>query len=166
MQMSEHGLELLKNWEGFELQVYKDSAGLPTIGVGHLLTKSELTSGKISINGVPVRYSAGLTEEQVLDLLIQDLTPAEKAVNAGVKVTLNPNQFAALVSFTFNVGVSAFTGSTLLKLLNQGQYPSVPAQLRRWIRSGGVIVQGLVNRRENEIKLWNGQLSVPPPQTL
>ena len=51
MQMSQHGLSLLEQWEGFKLQVYKDSAGLPTIGVGHLLLKSELTSGKINING-------------------------------------------------------------------------------------------------------------------
>src|SRR5205807_1956598 len=101
MEMSENGLVLLKQWEGFKLQVYKDSAGLPTIGVGHLLTKSELTSGKININGVPVEYSNGLTGDQVTDLLSQDVTPAENAVNNGVKVPLNQNQFDALVSFTF-----------------------------------------------------------------
>jgi len=137
------------------LQVYKDSAGLPTIGVGHLLTKSELTSGKININGVPVEYSNGLTGDQVTDLLSQDVTPAENAVNNGVKVPLNQNQFDALVSFTFNVGVGAFTSSTLLKVLNQGQYDQVPTQLLRWTRAAGQVVQGLVNRRQNEIDLWN-----------
>src|SRR4030095_1930259 len=145
MQMSEHGLGLLEKWEGFELNVYKDSAGLPTIGVGHLLTKSELTSGKIVINGIPVKYSDGLTNQQVLDLLSQDVKPSEQAVNQGVKVPLNQNQFDALVSFAFNVGNGAFAASTLLKVLNQKQYADVPAQLLRWVRSGGQVVQGLLN---------------------
>lgn len=155
MQISANGLELLEQWEGFKPNVYKDSAGLPTIGVGHLLTKSELSSGKIVINGTSVPYSGGLTNQQVLDLLSQDVNPAGQAVNNNVKVTLNQNQFDALVSFTFNVGVGAFTSSTLLKVLNQGQYDQVPTQLLRWTRSGGQVVQGLVNRRQNEIKLWN-----------
>ena len=158
MQMSKHGLGLLEKWEGFELNVYKDSAGLPTIGVGHLLTKSELTSGKIVIDGVPVKYSDGLTNQQVLDLLSQDVKPAEQSVNNGVKVALDQNQFDALVSFTFNVGVGAFTASTLLKVLNQKQYAEVPTQFLRWVRSGGQVVQGLLNRRQNEISLWNSEV--------
>lgn len=158
MEMSENGLELLKQWEGFKLQEYKDSAGLPTIGVGHLITKSEQASGEIVINGIPVQYKNGLTDQQVLDLLSQDVKPAEDAVNKGVTVALDQNQFDALVSFTFNVGTGAFNGSTLLKVLNQGQYDQVPDQLRRWNKAGGKVVQGLVNRRENEIKLWNGEL--------
>ncbi|MFL6212708.1 MAG: lysozyme [Blastocatellia bacterium] len=158
MQMSAHGLTLLEQWEGFKLKLYKDSAGLPTIGVGHLLTKSELTSGKIIINGVPVKYADGLTEQQVTDLLAQDVKPASAAVTKNVKVPLNQNQFDALVSFSFNVGIAAFTGSTLLKVLNQKQYDDVPAQLLRWTRAGGKVVQGLVNRRNNEIKLWNGDI--------
>jgi lysozyme len=158
MQMSQHGLSLLEQWEGFKLQVYRDSAGLPTIGVGHLLTRSELTSGKIIINGVPVKYANGLTQQQVNDLLAQDVKPAAQAVSESVKVALNQNQFDALTSFTFNVGIAAFRGSTLLRLLNQGQYDQVPAQLLRWTRSGGQVVPGLLNRRQNEIKLWNGQV--------
>jgi lysozyme len=155
MQMSENGLELLKQWEGFKSKLYKDSAGLPTIGVGHLLTKSELTSGKITINNVAVDYANGLTDQQILDLLSQDVDPAAAAVTARVKVTLSQNQFDALVSFTFNVGIGAFSGSTLLKVLNQSQYNQVPDQLLRWNKAGGKVVPGLTNRRQNEIKLWN-----------
>lgn len=158
MVTSQHGRDLLQQWEGFKLEAYHDSADLPTIGVGHLLKKDELSSGKIVIDGVPVKYANGLTQEQVSALLEQDLRPAEQAVNAGVKVSLNQNQFDALVSFTFNTGNQAFTGSTLLKLLNQGNYGEVPAQLRRWTRSGGKVVPGLVNRREHEISLWNGEV--------
>jgi len=162
MKMSENGLELLKEWEGFKLRMYKDSAGLPTIGVGHLITKSEQASGQITIEGVAVAYANGLTDQQVLDLLSQDVKPAEQAVTNGVKVALNQNQFDALVSFTFNVGNGAFNGSTLLKVLNQGNYSQVPDQLRRWNKAGGQVVQGLVNRRQNEINLWNATIQIGP----
>lgn len=157
MKMSAHGLNLLEQWEGFKLKVYKDSAGLPTIGVGHLLTKSELTSGKIVIKGVTVKYANGLTNQQVIDLLAQDVAPVGQVVTKAVTVPLTQNQFDALVSFAFNVGNAAFSGSTLLKVLNQKQYKEVPEQLLRWTRSGGKVVPGLVNRRENEIKLWNSK---------
>lgn len=158
MQVSLKTRGLLETWEGVELKMYKDSAGLPTIGVGHLLTKSELASGQIFIGGKAVSYTQGLTREQVDALLSQDLLPAEATVNKSVVVPLNQNQFDALVSFTFNVGDEAFINSTLLKLLNQGQYDQVPAQLMRWDRAGDQVVQGLINRRTNEVKLWNGEI--------
>jgi lysozyme len=155
MQMSENGKKLLTEWEGFKLEVYKDSAGLDTIGVGHLLTKTELESGNIVIDGTAVPYHHGLTKQQVMDLLGQDLKRFEKAINDNVTVALNQNQFDALVSFAFNVGVGNFERSTLLKVLNQGKYDEVPNQLRRWNKAGGRVVQGLINRREKEINLWN-----------
>lgn len=155
MQMSQNGRKLLEQWEGVRLNAYKDSAGLLTIGVGHLLTKSELSSGKIDINGDSVKYANGLTSEQADGLLAQDLKPAETTVNNNVKVELNQNQFDALVSFTFNVGGGAFKGSTLLKKLNNGQYGEVPGQLVRWNKAGGKVVPGLENRRKNEVNLWN-----------
>lgn len=159
MQVSEKGKKLLAEWEGVKLQVYKDVAGLPTIGVGHLLTRDELTSGKIWIRGGPIKYANGLTKEQVMDLLGQDLEEFEKVVNNSVKVELKQNQFDALVSFTFNVGANAFKNSTLLKVLNQGQYEEVPNQLRRWVYAGGQKVQGMINRREKEINLWKGSIA-------
>ena len=155
MQVGQNGKNLFKEWEGLVLHEYPDSGGTPTIGIGHLLTQSERTSGKIVIGDQALDYRDGLSEQQCWDLLDQDLDVAERAVNEGVSVALNQNQFDALVSFTFNVGEGAFRGSTLLKLLNQGQYSEVPAQLRRWVRDNGQIVQGLVNRREKEIVLWN-----------
>ena len=154
MKTSDHGKEKITAWEGFEPRVYSDAAGKLTIGVGHLLTPSELSSGKIWIAGEPVRYADGLSEAQILELLGQDLEGAEAAVNNGVEVELSQNQFDALVSFCFNVGAAAFRNSTLLRLLNQGHYDDVPAQLRRWVHCRGEVVQGLVRRREHEIALW------------
>ncbi len=158
MTMSDHGTELLAQWEGFSRDVYLDVAGLPTIGVGHLLTKDELSSERIVIDGQRCDYTAGLTDEEVYALLGQDLKSFEDTVNDCVKTALTQNQFDALVAFTFNVGAGAFRESTLLKRLNAGDFADVPNQLRRWTRSGGRVVQGLVNRRENEIKLWNGEI--------
>jgi lysozyme len=155
MRVGTAGKALFKEWEGLELEEYLDSGGAPTIGIGHLMTRSERMSGKIIIKGQPVRYRNGLTVEQCLDLLDQDLAPAEQAVNAGVTVALNQNQFDALVSFTFNVGDHAFRSSTLLQELNAGRHDQVPHQLRRWIRDNGKVVKGLINRREKEIELWN-----------
>jgi len=134
--------------------VYSDSKGLPTIGIGHCLTKSELSSGKIIIKGIPVKYSQGLTDQQIDDLYDQDHRFAVDAVNKHVKVTLTDNQFAALTSFVFNIGASAFANSTLLRKLNQGLYSEVPGQMRRWKYEDGRISQGLINRREKEIQLW------------
>ena len=161
MRLSTRGLSLLKQWEGSSPRLYRDSAGLLTIGVGHLLTRAEISSGKILINGsaVDVR-NIGLTDAQTLKLLEQDIRPAEAAVNEGVALprSLEQHQFDALVSFTFNVGVAAFLGSTLLKLLNKEQYDDVPVQLARWNKAGGRVVPGLVNRRTNEIMLWRNRL--------
>lgn len=159
MQISENGIKKLIEWEGFKNNVYKDSAGLPTIGVGHLLTQDELRSGKISIRGDDIRYGNGLTDEKVSALLKQDLSSREQLVRTMVQVPLNQNQFDALVSFVFNVGRSAFQKSTLLKVLNEGHYDEVPKQLSRWIYSGGERDKGLVNRRNNEIILWNARVT-------
>ena len=155
MKTSDHGKKQIIAWEGFEPRVYSDAAGKLTIGVGHLLTPSELSSGKIWIEGAPVRYADGLSASQILELLGQDLEGAEAAVNNGVEVELSQNQFDALVSFCFNVGAAAFRASTLLKLLNRGQYDDVPAQLRRWVHCRGEVVQGLIRRRQHEIALWS-----------
>jgi lysozyme len=155
MQVGQRGKNLFKEWEGLVTHEYLDSGGAPTIGIGHLLTRSERTSGKISIGGQALDYRNGFTEQQCWDLLDADLAGSEAVVNDAVKVSLNQNQFDALVSFVFNVGDGAFRSSTLLRLLNQRQYDQVPAQLGRWNMDNGHVVQGLVNRRNKEIALWN-----------
>ena len=155
MQVGQRGKNLFKEWEGLVTHEYLDSGGAPTIGIGHLLTRSERTSGKISVGGQALDYRNGITEQQCWNLLDEDLAGTEAMINETVKVSLNQNQFDALVSFAFNVGDGAFRSSTLLRLLNQAQYDQVPAQLRRWNMDNGQVVQGLINRRNKEIALWN-----------
>lgn len=154
MIFSQNGIELLKELEGIKLTVYHDIAGLPTIGVGHLLTRDELSSGKINILGVLYKYGDGITETQAERLLAHDVAFAEGAVSAcGAELT--QNQFDALVCFVFNIGRNAFAQSTLRKYLSAGELSEVPTQMRRWVHAGGKMSTGLANRREKEIKLFS-----------
>jgi lysozyme len=159
MKASQQLKNLFKEWEGLSQKVYPDSGGLPTIGIGHLLTSSERASGFITINGIAIEYAHGISEQQCWDLLDQDLQLAEISVNKAVVVPLSQNQFDALVSFAFNVGTYSFEKSTLLILLNKSMYPQIPVQLLRWNKVKGKVVQGLTNRRKREIELWNKEFN-------
>lgn len=144
---------MLIDREGLVLHEYKDSAGYPTIGVGHLLTAIEKARGTLKIGDGFVPYAKGITAEQAVTLLQQDLAWAERAV-LQVTVPLADHQFDCLVSFVFNVGAAAFAGSTLRRLLNESNYKSVPTQLRRWVKAGGKRSRGLVSRRASECQQW------------
>jgi lysozyme len=157
MKMSENGLRLLAQWEGFQNDAYKDVAGFKTIGVGHLLTQDELDSGILYIGDQEVEWREGLTDDDVVALLAQDVGPREDVVNDCVTTSLEQCQFDALVSFVFNVGDGAFRKSTLLRLINQGTFSLVPEQFMRWNKAGGRVVAGLNNRRSNEVRLWLGE---------
>lgn len=158
MKTSTQGVDFVIEREGMRQTMYRDSVGLPTIGVGHLLTKPELASGVIQIAGTAVEWKNGLTDRQVKKLLVSDLAWVETAINGLVSVELTQYQFDALASFVFNVGAPNFKKSTLLRKLNNGDYEAVPSELKRWNKAGGRVSNGLVNRRELETKLWLGEL--------
>ena len=147
------GLDRIILHEGIRLSAYRDVAGFLTIGVGHLLTRSELSSGKVSVLGQAVRWGDGITEQQAQALLRQDLAKAERVVDDQAP-GLKEAQFDALVSLVFNIGIGAFLSSTLLKRIKTRDLADVPAQIKRWNRAGGVVVAGLKNRREAEASLW------------
>lgn len=155
MNLSQQGKDFIIGLENVELKAYKDSSGLWTIGIGHLLTRDELTSGKIEIRETLIKYRDGLTKQKVFDLFEQDIRIYIDAVAGLIYKRLSQNQFESLVSFTFNVGIGAFRNSILRKKVNDYKFKDVPTEFRRWIYSGGKIVKGLKNRREAEIKLWN-----------
>jgi len=155
VKLSEAGRAHLIREEGFRNTMYRDPVGLPTVGVGHLLTRDELSSGKLRLEGW-FDWHPGLTDQQVRWLFAQDLAPIERAITGLVRVPLTQGQFDALVSFTFNEGLGAFRGSTLLAKLNAGDYAAVPAELRRWHYAGGEVLPLLERRREVEITLWEG----------
>lgn len=154
MELSLNGLALIEDLEKKENQMYHDQVGLPTIGYGHLLTKSELTSGKIVIGVISFPWAEGLSDAAVDALLKQDTELTVERVNQLVTVELTQGQFDSLVSFAFNVGLEAFANSTLLKDVNASNFGDVPTQFRRWIYAKKVVVQDLIERREKEIQRW------------
>lgn len=158
MKLSKGGIDFISRWEGRKNEVYKDVAGYPTIGVGHLLTNEELQSGKIMINNQPFRYGSGLQNEQVDALLLQDTTIAQQAVAKYVSAELSQHQFDMLVSLCLNIGVGAFKRSTLVRVLNRGHVDDVPNQMLRWVYSGGKKIPGLINRRTEAAKIWKGDI--------
>lgn len=146
MKISANGINLIKEFEGVRLKSYKCPAGVYTIGVGHT-----------SAAGPPqVKAGMTITQAQANKILANDLGQYEDAINNSVKVPLTQNQFDALVSFVFNVGIGAFQKSTLLKKLNAGQYDAVPGELMKWTKGGGKELPGLVRRRRAEAALWRG----------
>lgn len=158
MQLSEHGKSLLRELEGVEREPYQDSVGLWTCGVGHCLTKDELSSGKILCGDTTIRWKDGpLSDEEIDALLADDVGWAEAAVEVAVRVELTQNQFDALTIWVYNVGANAMRNSTLIKKLNAGLFDEVPAELQRWCHAGGKIVPGLVKRRQREIACWQGE---------
>ena len=155
MDMSPDGRLMLTGFAKSESPMYHDPVGLPTIGIGHLLTKDELSSGKILVHGVFFSWGDGLSSGEINALLLQDTMVVTKAITDMVNVPLTQNQFNALTSLVFNIGTKAFRYSTLLKKLNVGDYSSVPDQIRRWVYSKGMKLPILVERREKEAALWS-----------
>lgn len=149
MTISDKGLELIAEFEGFRGDVYRDVAGIPTIGFGHKL-----------LPGDAEKYRNGITREQALELLRKDAANAEASILRHVTVPLEQEQFDALVSFVYNVGTGAFGGSTLLRKLNAGDKTAVPAEMARWnkvtIAGQRVESEGLTNRRWREGWVWQG----------
>lgn len=158
--VSSEGIKKLMEMEAVELMPYFDQAQKLTIGIGHLLTENELATGQLFIDGKFIDWKNGIAREQAMALMAQDIRAAEVVVGSNLRVPLEQHQFDALCFFCYNVGSSAFVNSTLLKRLNQGQYESVPGQIRLWVyvtRDGKKVAsKGLRARREREILIWKG----------
>jgi len=139
-QIGKAGLDLVKSFEGLKLTAYRCPAGILTIGYGS--TGPHVTAGKV------------ITEAQADDLLQDDLNRFEKAVTRLVTVPLTQNQYDALVSFAFNVGISALERSTLLKRVNAKLFDQAKAEFAKWNRAGGRPLAGLTRRRAAEAALF------------
>lgn len=143
-KINELGLAKIKQFEALKLKAYQDSVGVWTIGYGHTAMAGP----------PPVHSGMVISEKEANDILNRDLAAYEASVEKAVKVKLTDNQFAALVSFCYNVGPGNFEKSTLVKKLNAGDYDSVPRELAKWNRAGGKVLKGLTNRRAAEAGLW------------
>ena len=142
MNISEEGLSLIKKFEGCELKAYRCAANVLTIGYG-------TTKG--------VTEDMEITKEEAESILKEEMHEYEGYVNDMVKVPLKQNQFDSIVSWVFNLGSTNLSSSTLLKKLNNSEYDEVPAQIKRWNKAGGKVLDGLIRRREAEALLFEGK---------
>lgn len=143
------GIRMIKDWEGFRNFSYKDPVGVWTIGYGTTRWP----------NGEKVKPNQELSE---VDATKQLLTHVEGSILPHiaklVTVSLNENQYNALVSFIYNIGSGAFGESTMLQKLNKKDYKGAAAEFPRWNKAGGKVLQGLVNRRKAEMKMFLGEV--------
>lgn len=129
------GIALTESFEGCKLTAYLDSTGVPTIGYGH-------TAG--------VHLDMTCTQQQAEEWLKQDIQWAAQAVDHLVKVPLTQGEFNALTDFTYNLGYGSLEHSTLLKLLNAGDYHGAAAEIIKWNKAGGKVCAGILRRRQAE----------------
>lgn len=142
MALRKSDIELIKRHEGCRLVAYRCPSNVLTIGYGH--------------TGSDVKEGMKITQAQADHLLAKDLQRFEKYVKDATKgVELNENQYAALVSFTYNVGPKNLNDSMLLKRIKANHHdPDIANQFKRWNKSGKTVLPGLVKRREEEAKLY------------
>ncbi|MFW0776978.1 MAG: lysozyme [Rickettsiales bacterium] len=136
------GINLIKEFEGFSATRYLCPGGKLTIGYGHVIREDERDT------------LHNITKLEAESLLTNDVCVAEDAICRLVNVSINQNQYDALVSFIYNVGVGAFARSTLLRHINNGEFEKAAEQFQRWIYSSGKKLSGLIRRREAEAELF------------
>jgi len=143
MKISSNGLAVIKNFESCKLEAYPDpgTGGAPwTIGWGH--------------TGREVKPGLKWTQKQADETLLADLARFENGVTSLMTIDLKQGQFDALVSFAYNVGLTALKNSTLLEMVNNKRHDQALAQFARWNKSGGRVMKGLIRRRAAESWLW------------
>ena len=140
MRTSEVGIKLIKGFESLRLKAYQDSVGVWTIGYGH--------------TGEDVQAGMRISTDEAETLLKHDLRRFEAGVSLFVRPELNQNEFDALVSFTFNVGLGAFGKSTMQRLINEGRWVEAAEEFPKWNKAGGKILSGLIKRRAAERELF------------
>ncbi len=163
MKTSDLGIELIKVNEGYRSLSYKDSGGLDTIGYGHLIKRSD--NFDVVIKNDKPHYT--ITKELAEALLIKDVEWAENIIKLHVDIRkTNQDQFDAFASFVYNLGYKAFQNrdgskTKILTLHNMGMYGSASKEFLRWVYVGSNVVNGLLNRREREMEMYNGTWKKP-----
>lgn len=147
MTTSPAGRKLLSVREGNKLKAYQDSIGVWTIGVGHTAAA-----------GLP-HPKAGMTITAAESdfILSRDLVQFENGVNKAITVPMSQNEFDALVSLAFNIGLGNFSSSTLVKKMNAGDKTAAADQFLVWNKAGGKVIKGLTTRRKAERAQFLGE---------
>ncbi|BCZ42668.1 TPA: lysozyme [Serratia marcescens] len=144
MNISKNGIELIKRFEGLELEAYQDSVGVWTIGYGWTQT----------VDGKKIAPGMRIDQATAERLLKCGVVQYEQGVNQLVKVRITQGQFDALVSFSYNLGLRSLSTSTLLRKLNDGDKQGAADEFGRWVNAGGKRLDGLVTRRAAERRMF------------
>ncbi len=154
LKMSPQGYDLIREFEGLRRNAYRDAVGVWTIGYGHT-----------SAAGEPhVKPGMVITENEATEILERDVEKFAEGVRSHVKVLLASDQFSALVSFAYNVGLGNLARSSVLKAVNTRDFEAVPRRLALWNKAGGKTLAGLVRRRAAEAALFTGDSVTMQPE--
>lgn len=143
MSVPQAAINIIKRYEGLRLEAYKCPAGVWTVGYG-----------STQLNGKPVKQGDKLTLQQAEELLKKEADNFRIRIAPFIKVSVNENQLSALISLAFNIGVTAFKNSTLLRKLNGKDYFGAADQFLVWTKANGRELLGLKRRREEERALF------------
>lgn len=156
MKTSDNGIKLITKWEGLELEAYYDSSGVLTIGYGH-------TNNAPSGNLYPVYENQTISQEIAIKYLKADLEELEIQIRNVLSANISQNQFDALVSFTYNLGIGTLSRSDLLVYTNDYKYQLAANQFDLYVYdSNRNKLQGLVNRRSDEKSLYLSEFEEKP----
>lgn len=162
--LNQAGIDLIKSFEGIldgdpstvNLDPYLDPVGIWTIGWGHAITFGERFLRGAKDRALAKRlYPNGITRAEAEQLLAQDVVEHTRDMDTLINVPLTDNQFAAIASLAFNIGVSAFARSSLLRYLNRGDYKTAATRFAPWNTAGGKVLRGLTRRRAAEAQLFS-----------
>lgn len=174
MKISNKVKNYIKKFEGLSLYPYICPADKLTIGYGHTIQKDDIilgVQGSLFLNiysilkkfffnrdelnaNLKIIFNHGLYEHQANDLLQADITEFSNRINSLIKVPLNQNQYDAIISLAYNIGVTAFAKSRLRILINQNKFIEASLEFDRWVYVHGKKIAGLINRRSIEKKLF------------
>lgn len=143
LKISDKGIELITSFEGLRLKTYRCAAGVLTIGYGH--------------TGPGVVEGLSITKEEAVELFKRDISRFEEGVSRAVVIALQQHEFDALVSLAYNIGLGAFRGSTLLRMLNEQNRTRAADEFLKWNKVKGVEAKGLTARRRKERDVFLGR---------
>lgn len=145
-------IDLIKSFEGLKLEAYLCSAGVPTIGYGTTIYP----------NGVKVKIGDKISSTEAFAFISHDVSKFSKQLDSTLSedIELNDNQYAAVLSLVYNIGITNFKSSTLLKLINNGHHENRPQEVAdeflKWNKAAGKVMHGLSNRRKKERDVFLG----------
>ena len=155
MRINKAGIDLIKEFEGLRLEAYKCPAGVWTIGYG--------TTGRA---GVGIKPAAGMviTEAEAEWYLEQAVAKFAAGVEAVITAPVDENEFAAMTSLAYNIGLSGFRKSSALRHFQSGDKAKAAAAIKLWNKAGGKVLTGLVRRRDAEVELFWTPVPVEPAE--